>query len=225
MNNPEINLKIFWGFLEYKPQWSLTGKGWLFLIVTSGLIFIFLLTNLRNFLAVHAPIDADALVIEGWVGDTVIKGGVGEFNRGNYRYIITTGNPIYKGFFLTEYTNYAELARDSLIKLGVAPEKIITVAIPEVKQDRTAAMAMAVKNQLLLAKLPIKSLNIYSCDVHTRRSYLIYKRVLQPELQVGAIADADNSYDHQKWWTSSRGFRFVTEEAIAYIYARLIWKL
>jgi hypothetical protein len=225
MNGTANHLSIFWGLLEYKPQWSLTWKAWLLLIVCAGLIFAFVITRIHSFLAPQAPLKAEALLIEGWVTDSVIIGGMEEFKRGNYQWIIATGTPIYKGFFLTEYRNHAEITRATLITLGIDPEQIITVAIPEVKKDRTATMAMAVKQQLQQLKLPIKAINIYSFDVHTRRSYLIYQRILQPEIKVGAIAHINSSYEPRQWWTSSMGFRSVTEEAIAYIYARLIWKL
>jgi hypothetical protein len=225
MNRAANNFSVFWGLLEYKPQWSLTWKAWLLLIVFAGLIFAFILTHIHSFLAVKTPRKAEALLIEGWVGDPVIVGGVEEFRGGNYQWLIVTGTPLYKGFFLTEYKNHAELAQATLIKLGINPEQIIAVAIPEVKKDRTAAMALAVKQQLIKLKLPIKAINIYSFDVHTRRSYLIYKKVLQPEVKVGAIAHINSSYEPQRWWTSSMGFRSVTEEAIAYFYARFIWKL
>jgi hypothetical protein len=216
-------VKRAWGLLEYKPQWSLTIKGWFLLILVFLLIFGFVFTHVQGFLSMKAPIQADALLIEGWVGDPVVQGGVEEFNRGKYQWIITTGMPIYRGFFLSEYKNHAELTKATLIELGVNPDRIIAISIPEAKKDRTAAMALAVKNWLLNAKIPIKSLNIYSFDVHTRRSYLIYKRVLTPGVKVGAIAHPDTSYDPRRWWTSSVGFRSVIAEAIAYVYARFLW--
>ncbi len=40
---------------------------------------------------------------------------------------------------------------------------------------------------------------------------------------VGLIAGKDLSYDPVKWWNSSRGFRTVTNEALAYLYAKLFF--
>jgi len=65
-------------------------------------------------------------------------------------------------------------------------------------------------------------LNIYSLDVHTRRSWLIFKQVLMPKFKVGAIAYSSPGYNTQYWWTSSEGFRSVLSEAFAYFYARFI---
>ena len=40
---------------------------------------------------------------------------------------------------------------------------------------------------------------------------------------VGLIAGKDLSYDPVKWWNSSRRFRTVTNEALAYLYAKLFF--
>lgn len=223
MTEPEKTTPNLGGILEYKPQWSLTWKGWLLLALIGALIFWFTVTRVQGFLAIQKPIKADALLIEGWVDDRVIEGAIEEFYRGDYRSIIVTGMPFYRGGYLREYKNQAEAITATLVKLGIPPDRILPVSIPEVKKDRTAAMALGVKEKLFQEKLKIRSINIYSFDVHTRRSYLIYQRVLKPRIRVGAIAHPNTGYDPDRWWTSSTGFRSVIEEAIAYIYARFLW--
>ena len=45
-----------------------------------------------------------------------------------------------------------------------------------------------------------------------------------PGVKVGIIAVEPQDYDPRRWWASSAGFRAVTDEAIAYLYARLIFR-
>ena len=39
--------------------------------------------------------------------------------------------------------------------------------------------------------------NIYTFDVHTRRIWLIYKKIFTPEIKVGVIAHKSSEYSHR----------------------------
>lgn len=66
---------------------------------------------------------------------------------------------------------------------------------------------------------------MFSLDVHTRRSWFLFRKILTPQVQVGAIAARTHDYDPNKWWVSSQGVRTILDEGIAYIYARFLnWK-
>jgi Ni,Fe-hydrogenase III small subunit len=210
-----------WGLLEYKPQWTLTVKGWFLLVLFSLTLLIIFVTQIHSFLAVQAPIKADALLIEGWVSDSVIKGAATEYQQGHYQVVITTGLPLERGSFLSQYQNYAELTAATLRALGIPQDKIISIPIPVTKINRTATAAKTVRNWLNYSNLKIKSMNIYSLDVHTRRSWLLYQKMLSPEIKVGAIAHPNYDYDPNFWWTYSAGFRSITNETLAYFYALL----
>jgi hypothetical protein len=213
-----------WGLLEYKPQWTISLKGWLLLLIINTIILFVVLTRIQPFLALQSPIQpADAILLEGWVGDPIIAGAAKEFQQGNYKLIITTGTDIYRGSWLSEYKNYADLSAATLTNLGIPAEKIVSLASPNTKKDRTAAAALTVKQWLEENDANLNSINIYSFDVHTRRSWWIYKKVFGPRFQVGAIAHPNIYYESQRWWESSAGFRSVTEEALAYVYARFFW--
>ncbi|WP_245927461.1 ElyC/SanA/YdcF family protein [Aphanothece hegewaldii] len=210
-----------WGLLEYKPQWTLTLKGWFLLVLFLLTLTMIVVTQIHSFLAVQSPIKADALLIEGWVSDSVIKGAVTEYNQEHYQVIITTGLPLDRGFYLSQYKNYAELTAATLTALGIPQNKIIPIAIPVTKTNRTATAAKTVKDWLTHSEIKIKSINIYSFDVHTRRSWLLYQKRLSPDLKVGAIAHLAEDYDPHFWWTYSAGFRSISNEALAYVYALL----
>ncbi|MCC5639578.1 YdcF family protein [Nostoc sp. CHAB 5844] len=218
---PDIQL------IKHQKIWTLTAQGWaLFLAVSASAIF-FVIHNLYPFLAVTSPIkSADALVIDGWISDYALEQAAAEFKNGSYRQIFTIGSKIDQGFYLAEYNNFAEIAARTLSKFGIPEEKLIVVPTPNVVKDRTNASAIALVHYISDKNLQIESINLLTTDAHARRSWLIFKNIFAPKIQVGIISAKTQNYDAKKWWNSSEGVRVVISEAIAYIYVRLVtWKL
>lgn len=215
-NNPKICL------LQRKISWTLTWQGWLTILVSFIATGIFTFTQIQPFLAVSSPIKADVLVVEGWLPDYALQQAINEFRRGSYQQIITTGGSLPTGFYLTEYKNYAALAAATLQELGLEKENLIAVAAPQVIKDRTYASAVALKQWLINSEKTIAAINLFTLDVHARRSWLLFKQVLEPRVKIGAIATQNLDYDPDRWWRSSAGVRTVICEAIAYIYARFL---
>ncbi|NER05825.1 MAG: hypothetical protein F6K17_26145 [Okeania sp. SIO3C4] len=212
-------------FLQWQEKLILTIQVWILIL---GLI-IFLITiccfNIYSFLAVTSPIEADILIVEGWMSDYAVKLAIAEFQQGAYQKLITTGSPIGKGYYLSEYNNFAELTAATLIALGVEPDRVVAVPTPQVVKYRTAASAIAVKEWLTTSNLKVDSINIYTLGPHARRSWMIYQNVFSPDIQVGVIALEPKGYNPNRWWQSSAGMRTVVGEAIAYFYTRFVnWK-
>lgn len=211
--------------IHRQEVWVLTIQGWLVLLVSTAALMLFLLNNIYPFLALNSPIKADVLVVEGWMPDGAIKSAISEFKRGGYQKLVTTGLPITHGYYIAECNNFAELSAATLIALGFDPDKLVAVPAPEVIRNRTLASAAALRQWIGDSNLKVESVNIYSLDVHARRSWLILKQALSPEIKVGVIAVEPLNYNPQKWWTSSCGVRSVISEAIAYIYASFVdWR-
>jgi len=202
-------------------KWTLTAQGWGVLLLCAATLIIFTITHIHPFLAVNSPLKADFLVVEGWVPDYALKQAITEFKNGNYRQIITTGGPLQKGFYLAEYKSSAEFSAASLKALGLEKEKVVAVPAPGVIKDRTYASAVAFHQWLSTLDLKLESINLYTFDVHARRSWLLFKKVLSPKIKIGVIAAKTLDYEPNHWWTSSEGVREVIDETIAYIYARL----
>ncbi|NEP82441.1 MAG: hypothetical protein F6K39_32415 [Okeania sp. SIO3B3] len=212
-------------FLQWQEKLILTIQVWILIL---GLI-IFLITiccfNIYSFLAVTSPIEADILIVEGWMSDYAVKLAIAEFQQGAYQKLITTGSPIGKGYYLSEYNNFSELTAATLIALGVDPDRVVAVPTPQVVKYRTAASAIAVKEWLTTSNLKVDSINIYTLGPHARRSWMIYRNVFSPDIQVGVIALEPKGYNPKRWWQSSAGMRTVVGEAIAYFYTRFVnWK-
>lgn len=211
--------------IQRKEIWMLTIQGWIVAVFLAASVLFFSITNIQPFLAVTYPMEADVLVVEGWIPDYALKQALNEFESGAYRQIITTGVPLERGSYLADYKNFAELAAATLRKLGLSPEKVIAVAAPVKIKDRTYAGAVALQEWLLKTNTKLKSVNLYSHDVHTRRSWLLFKKALAPEIKVGAIAAKTLDYNPKHWWKSSAGVRSVIDEFIAYLYAQFVsWK-
>ncbi|MEG4048220.1 YdcF family protein [Microcoleus sp. Pol17_C1] len=211
--------------IRRREIWAITREGWV--IASAGLIILMLLiiTNIHPFLAANAPIKADILVVEGWLPDYAIESAIAEFKKGEYRQLITTGVPLSKGYYLAEYKNYAELTAATCIALGFDKNKLVAVPAANVLKHRTAASAIALRDWFSTSGLKVNSINLYSFGPHARRSWIVFKEVLNPEIKVGIIAAEPQDYNSQEWWKSSEGFRTVIGEIIAYIYARFVdWK-
>lgn len=210
--------------IKKRYTWSLTAMGWLVTVFLLGLIVLTPLFYLHNFLALQRPLpNADVLVVEGWLSDQALLMAIEEFEAGEYQFLVTTGLPLEKGYYLAEYKTFAQLTEATLLKLGFPANQLVAVPTKYVMKNRTMATALSVKKWLLSqSNLSVKSMNIVSWGPHSRRSWLIFQQVMQPEFSVGIIAIPPTSYDPARWWQSSEGFRATISELIAYIYAKFI---
>ena len=211
-----------WGAISYQPRWGLTIRGWLVILLAIALMFWLLLFKLEPFLAHSAPIDAEILIVEGWIADRGLIGAYQEFQSKPYQLLITAGSDFGRGEYLSEYKNFAFLSKATLVTLGLDPQKIQPVRTPKPERDRTLASAQEVKEWLETNDLHPEGVNIYTMDVHSRRSWMLYRQVLEPEIKVGVISHPPLTYDPQAWWASSEGFRKVLGESLAYLYAKFL---
>lgn len=207
-----------------RERLTFTWRGWgvlLLSLITSSLVIFH---NLYSFLSVNAPLpQADVLVVEGWLPDYGVEAAIAEFEKNSYKKVITTGLPLSLGFYLAEYKTFAELSAATFKALEFNPDQLIAVPGPKVMKDRTYYSAVALRDWLSNSDLEVNSLNLFSYGPHTRRSWLIFKQVLEPKFKVGAIALDPLDYDSETWWQSSEGVRSMLSETIAYIYARFFW--
>ena len=208
-----------------KNKWVLAFQACLITLACIAIFMVLLLTHIHSFLAPSSPIQADVLVVEGWMEDYALKQAITEFNRGGYQKLITTGLPLEQGFYLAQYKNFAELAAATLIELGFDRDKLVAVPAPNVIKNRTATSAVALREWIDNSDLKIGAINLFTFDAHARRSWLIFRQALAPKIKVGVIAVKPLSYNPKQWWISSEGVRSVIGEAIAYIYARFVdWR-
>ncbi|HYE36640.1 ElyC/SanA/YdcF family protein [Methylocaldum sp.] len=149
---------------------------------------------------------------------------ISEFKRNHYSKIYVTGGPIERGAPLHEYRTSAEAGAATLIRLGLNADVVRAVPAPLIRKDRTYIAAVALKNWLLQHEIAESSLTVISLGVHARRSRVLFQEAMGRSTRIGVIAIEDRSYDSNRWWESSQGFRTVTDEIIAYAYVRLLFQ-
>ncbi len=216
----EISKRKWFSVATRKQVLVPTCLGWIVLCVC--VIVPTLLCGMQAcaFLSPNQPIQANALIIEGWAPDYVLATGLEELHSGVYQVIVTTGGPLWRGEHLATYKTNAELSAASLVALGADPNQVVALPAPYAPRDRTRVSALEVQKWLL--KHPeIKTFNLMTVGPHARRSHLEFKRALPSNVQIGIISIPDEEFDHEKWWHSSAGIKTVITEGLAYLYKRL----
>ena len=214
---------FLWRFLRRRQCVVPTWRGWLLLAAACVLSATLAVRNAYNFLAMNAPVSGEILVVEGWGPDYFMAEAVKECQRGHYDGLFTTGGPIETGAMLTKYRTYAEMASATLEHFGADPKSLHTVPSDGVIRDRTYASAVALKKWLSEHNMNVKTITLITVGAHTRRSHLLYEKAFGEGVRVGVICVKDQDFDTQHWWTSSQGFRSVTDEMVAYFYARFLF--
>ena len=209
--------------INKRERYCLTKLGWIIFLLTVIFSFIICIHILHPFLALNARIDGDIMVVEGWLPDYALQKAVDDFQHGSYKLLVTTGGPLMQGSYLAEYGTVAELAAATITKIGFDTNKLVPISAPAVDRDRTYASAIELNKWLDSANMNIESLDIYSFGPHSRRSWLLFQYVFDPDIAVGIVAVENRSYDSRKWWKTSSGVRTVMSEVIAYFYARFIF--
>lgn len=215
--------KIAWGFLRRRQCTLPTFRGWLLLLAGASLIVLILAHEINPFLAVTDELPGGVLVVEGWAPDYALEATVAEFNRNHYDKLYVTGGPMDQGAPFSEFKTYAELGAAILLKLGLNTNAVQAVPAPWVRQDRTYASAVSLRTWWREHQSAPAKVNLITVGTHARRSRLLFEKALGSEVGVGVISIPGKDFDADHWWRSSAGFRIVTGETIAYLYARLLF--
>ena len=205
--------------IAVRPTW----RGWLAVWFFVALGVVVGGRGLYGFLAVQDPVPGGVLVMEGWVSDADLRVADVEFRRGGYRVWCVTGEPLEKGSPLLAYHDYANLTVAAYTKLGGEAGLLQPVAWKTVRRDRTYASALALKAWLRERGYSAEKITIFTSGVHARRSRLLYATAFGPGSRIGVISTPEESFDPDRWWSSSMGVRAVVGETIAYLYARLLF--
>ncbi len=172
-------------------------------------IFILCVYPLHRFLCLNKPIESEILVVEGWIHHDYFDLVVEEFYKGNYQQIITTGAFISKYELDTCFSSYPQRAAQLLIKHGIAEDKIVQLPWKEFHETKTYSSFLPLKDWLQSQEPGIRSLNLYTASVHARKSYLLCKRALGDDFQIGIIAGPTLLYNPGLWIFSRLGIWLV----------------
>jgi len=194
-------------------------KTWLVITALAAAMLIFTF-RIHSFLAVKTQrVDANVLVVEGWIWDYGMHAAAEEFKGGNYSFIATSGlrisNEPKPGS--SNDISVASLAQDSLRSYGVPADQIIVCPADKTSWNRTSSSARAVREKLQLQGIALKGINVLTIGPHARQSWLAYRHIMGPEIPVGIITVPTQNFDPNRWWLSRGGIYAITKDSIGWL--------
>lgn len=212
------------GLITRRERWGLSGRGWLATALVLLLAGWGWRLNIHPFLAVTHRVPAKVLVVEGWTHYFGVDAAVNEFKTGHYDRLLTTGGPC-EGFgpISSIYDTEAWQSAGRFKQAGLPDAEVQAVPSCFVGRDRTYNSAVALRNWFREHDRQVVSLNVMTEDAHARRTWLLFRKALGPDVQVGIISIRNPDYDADHWWRSSQGVREIIDEGVAYLYAKLFF--
>ncbi|MBV8143051.1 MAG: YdcF family protein [Verrucomicrobia bacterium] len=170
----------------------------------------------ESFLSANVRLPAEVLVVEGWIGREGVRAAASEFERGGYRYVVTSGGSATG--WEDERESYAVMAEQELLQAGI-PEKEIIVATPsQTETERTFTSAVAVWRALQSKGIYPKKINVFTLGAHARRSRVVFTKLNLPETQVGVISWSPPKERAGPWWRSSQRAKEMIAESAGYLF-------
>jgi len=188
-----------------------TLMGWFVILLACGLGALYLFRGIADFLTVHDPVDAEYLVIEGWMSKEELDQSLDYFNSADYRLAIIVGGPITNDFHDID-SSEAERAAGYLRGQGLAQDRSVVIATPYSAQNRTFLNAVMTRDWFARQGIELSRLDVFSGNVHTRRSRDLYQLAFGDEVTVGVIPSRPKDFDAAHWWQSSASGKYVAVE-------------
>ncbi|MFN0126421.1 MAG: ElyC/SanA/YdcF family protein [Verrucomicrobiales bacterium] len=216
---------MLFGLINRRERWGLSARGWLVGLITVVAGGWGLVVTVYPFLAVTERVPAEYLVVEGWIGRPAMEAAAAEFERGGYRWAISTGGPVDGlGHYINDFQTTASVGADVLRAVGVPADRIQMAPARVHGNDRTFTAAVALREWLEEKQIDVRGMNVVTEEAHSRRTRLLYQMAFGESIPVGVISIPSADYDSRRWWESSAGVREVLAESIAYLYAKLIFR-
>ena len=201
-------------------QWSPAFSGLICLVVLMITAVIWLYIQGESFFSLTYRLPAEVLVVESWIGKDGIRAAAAEFERGGYQYIETT---VSEGENRQDHSsNYAEMAKEELIRLGVPKDRIIIAPTESGEHQRTFRSAVAAWRAIQKRGIRSEGINLLTLGNHARRSRLVYAKVYAPATRVGVIAWAPPDYEAEPWWRFGRRTKCFLKEVVGYPFEVLL---
>jgi uncharacterized SAM-binding protein YcdF (DUF218 family) len=207
---------------QRRTIWWPTLLGWAGLFLLLGAPLLLWWFRGEAFLSHTERQPADVLVVEGWIGIDGIRAAKAEFDRGGYRYIITAGGQFHYRWG-TQRWNYAEEAREILVRAGAPSDKVIEARATNSDNQRTFESAVGVRRMLEKRGLHPAAVNVFTLGVHARRSRLVFAKALPPGTAVGVISWTPPDYQPvEPWWKSTERADDMIKETTGYLFEALL---
>jgi uncharacterized SAM-binding protein YcdF (DUF218 family) len=216
--------RAMWGVFDRKERWSLSWRGRLIVASAVLLVGALVFKGVYPFLATTDRVNANILVVEGWIHEYGIRAAVKEFQSNHYEHVFATGGPVVgSGGYINDFYTSASVGAELLKKWGLPDERLQMVPSRVMDRDRTYGSAVALRNWFRGHNMAVSSIDVVTEDLHARRTRLLFQKALGDKVAVGVIAIPNPDYDAKRWWRYSAGLKEVVSEAAAYAYARLLF--
>ena len=123
--------------------------------------------------------------------------------------------------FSPGFNTTAEYSAFVLRHLGFT-DSLVSIPVLTSKISRTFSCASAFRKWYSDSDYKNKSVNVLSLGPHTRRTWMIYKKVLGKNTDVGIILVNSVNYDISNWWKSVAGIKATIHEMVSYIYTIIV---
>jgi len=208
-------------FLRRRQIWLPTLWGCVLVVIVAVSATVVLARMANGWLAPNQPVTgsggrgARTLVIEGWMETTDLDQAIQAFRRGHYERVVTTGGPLDSWPEVHAWNNFADLAASYLRRHGLDKVTLVAVPAPASAQDRTFLSAVMVRDWARQSGTVLGSIDVFSSGVHARRTRLLYRMALGPDVEVGVLAARPQMFDADRWWTTSAGVKSVVGETLS----------
>lgn len=211
------------GLFVRRERWGFSRKGWLLFAFGMTALVLGLVRGARPFLTVNNGGNGELMVVEGWISTHRVEEAADAFRQGHYQRAVVVKNVSQQGDKWETGAYTADWVASDLVANGIPKDKIQLIFCPVVRKDRTYTCAMAVRQWIEQSGLSVKSIDVATLAVHTRRSRLLYEKAFGNNVDIRAIALPDLDYDFDHWWRSSEGIHEVPFELMAYLYVRFFF--
>ena len=213
----------FFGLVQRREKWTLSWRGRFVALAAVFLMAWGFVSWIHGFLAVTDPIDAQYLVVEGWVQNYALEESIAEFKSKPYLKLFTVGADPLSGTNIEPVDSTASEAYGRLKWLGMNPDLMQAVPAHVKYRDRTFHSALALRKWVEENHVPMTSFNLVTIGPHARRSRLLFEKAFAGQARVGIISVQNREYDPKHWWKYSEGVKEVIGEGVGYVYARFFF--
>jgi hypothetical protein len=120
--------------------------------------------------------------------------------------------------FINNYNSESELSKIHLINTGIDPSLVIAVTGKSSRINRTLKSALAFRKWLGNYNSNVKSINIISDGIHSRRTMITYNSILKSNIEIGIISLSEPA----KEGNPKHKFKEILSETLKLIYYCII---
>jgi hypothetical protein len=195
--------------------WSIDIR-WLIIGLICIILGVWGIIRLVPFLSCNRPVDAEVLIVEGWLAPSYVQTILEEFHKGKYHHLFVVGDCQSSGQDQNVVCN-TKSAVQRLIQLGIEPSLVTAVIVRPTRFHTTWSYALALQDYMAVSGYEVKTANVLSLWVHARKSLVLFQKAFGPDVKVGVIAVRHQRFSSEHWWLSARGIYAVVKNSVAYL--------